>query len=133
MQSTPFVSSSGETRNPIYEGQFDGETLEQAGARRHWAKVAMEMATDVAANSVKAKPVASVLPPMDEHLIYILGRPNFMCHGPAKSLRKLGHEIDHKSEHEQAHVIHWLLNSYLQHGADWLGACNSEIAAIHAK
>lgn len=44
MQSTPFVSSTGETRNPIYEGQFDGETLEQAEARLHWAKVAMEMA-----------------------------------------------------------------------------------------
>ena len=48
MQSTPFVSSTGETRNPIYEGQFDGETLEQAEARRHWAKVAMEMARNAA-------------------------------------------------------------------------------------
>lgn len=44
MQSTPFVSSTGETRNPIYEGQFEGETVEQADARLHWAKVAMEMA-----------------------------------------------------------------------------------------
>lgn len=48
MQSTPFVSSTGETRNPIYEGQFDGETPEQAEARRHWAKVAMEMARNAA-------------------------------------------------------------------------------------
>lgn len=71
------------------------------------------------------------LPPMDEHLIYILGRPNFMCHGPAKLLRQLGRTIEHKSEHEQAHVIHWLLNSYLQHGAGWLGACNAEISALN--
>lgn len=48
MQSTPFVSSTGETRNPIYEGQFEGETAEQAEARLHWAKVAMEMARNAA-------------------------------------------------------------------------------------
>lgn len=44
---TPFVSSSGESRNPIYEGQFDGETPEQAEARRHWSKVGMELAREV--------------------------------------------------------------------------------------
>ena len=48
MQSTPFVSSTGETRNPIYEGQFEGESAEQAEARLHWTKVAMEMARNAA-------------------------------------------------------------------------------------
>lgn len=47
MQGKPFVSSTGESRNPIYEGQFDGETPQQAETRRHWAKVAMELARDV--------------------------------------------------------------------------------------
>lgn len=43
-QSTPFVSSAGESRNPLYDGQFDGETPEQAVARQHWARVATENA-----------------------------------------------------------------------------------------
>lgn len=44
IQTTPFISSTGETRNPIYEGQFDDESPEQATARLHWARVAIEMA-----------------------------------------------------------------------------------------
>lgn len=77
----------------------------------------------------EAKPA---LPPMDEALLCILGRPNFMCYGVAQSLRKLGHSIPNKTEHEQAHVIHWMLNSYLLHGEGWLGACNTEIASLNA-
>lgn len=79
--------------------------------------------------SPEAKPA---LPPMNEALLYILGRPNFMCYGVAQSLRKLGHSIPNRTEDEQAHVIHWMLNSYLLHGDGWLGACNTEIASLNA-
>lgn len=41
-QATVFVSSSGESRNPLYEGQFDGETAEQAAHRLHWARAVYE-------------------------------------------------------------------------------------------
>lgn len=42
MQSTNFVSSDGEGRNPFYEGQFDGETPEQAAYRLHWSRATRE-------------------------------------------------------------------------------------------
>ena len=82
--------------------------------------------------STEAPANKATLPAMDKHLLYILGRPNFMCYGVAQSLRKLGHSIPNKTEDEQAHVIHWMLNSYLLHGEGWLGACNTEIASINA-
>ncbi len=40
---TNFVASTGEYRNPLYEGQFDDETPEQAAHRLHWSRTAMEV------------------------------------------------------------------------------------------
>ena len=37
MQATNFTASNGEYRNPMYEGQHEGETPEQAKLRLHWA------------------------------------------------------------------------------------------------
>lgn len=42
-QETNFVASTGEGRNPLYEGQFDDETPEQAAHRLHWSRTAMEV------------------------------------------------------------------------------------------
>lgn len=63
---------------------------------------------------------AMALPPLDDELIWILGRPNFACAQLAQSLRELlEHEIAPKAEHEQAAVIHWMLGIYLEHGPQW--------------
>lgn len=59
-QSTPFVSSAGESRNPFYEGQFDDETPEQAVARLHWARVATETAALKAGQGEAIEPVVHV-------------------------------------------------------------------------
>jgi hypothetical protein len=34
-------------------------------------------------------------------------------------LRKNGHCIDENAEDEQAHVIHWMLSMYVEHGGSW--------------
>ncbi|MFB9087154.1 hypothetical protein ACFFW8_20900 [Erwinia tracheiphila] len=72
------------------------------------------------------------IPPMDDHLLVILGRPNFMCSWLAESLRAGGYDIPRKSECEQATVIHWMLKLYLKHGANWLNEGNNELARIRA-
>lgn len=72
------------------------------------------------------------LPPLDDDLIEILGRPNFACAELATLLRAGGHTIENKAEREQAAVIHFLLEHYLKHGADWherVGAAFEAIAA----
>lgn len=76
------------------------------------------------------------LPPLNDDLIEILGRPNFACAELAAVLRAGGHVIKNKSEHEQAAVIHFLLGHYLEHGADWhehVGAALEAIAAQQGK
>lgn len=56
---------------------------------------------------------------LNEETTFILGRPNFWCGSIAPLLRKAGHEIPKKAEDEQAHVIHWMLEMYEQHGVEW--------------
>lgn len=67
------------------------------------------------------------LPPMNETLIAILGRPNFTSSHLAELLRKSGFDIARKSEHEQATVIYWLLNIYLEHGEKWESVAKADI------
>lgn len=43
MQGTNFTASNGEGRNPLYEGQHDGETPEQAKLRLHWVTAMREV------------------------------------------------------------------------------------------
>lgn len=42
LQSTNFTASNGEQRNPRYQGQFEGETHDQAAYRLHWVTAAIE-------------------------------------------------------------------------------------------
>ncbi|MDF9756747.1 Lar family restriction alleviation protein [Pseudomonas hunanensis] len=68
-------------------------------------------------------------PELTGDLREILGRPNFTCHHIAKALRVMGLTIAHKSEDEQAVVIHWLLGHYLKHGAEWRERAAAELEA----
>lgn len=67
------------------------------------------------------------LPPLNDDLIAILGRPNFTCSHLAELMRKSGDEIRRKSEHEQAAVIHWFLGIYLEYGDKWEGIAKADI------
>ncbi|MGB3818089.1 hypothetical protein [Achromobacter pulmonis] len=73
------------------------------------------------------------LPPLNDDLADILGRPNFRCADLAELLRADGQEIKRKSEHEQAAVIHFLLGHYLKHGSDWRETAGSALDAIAAQ
>jgi hypothetical protein len=68
---------------------------------------------------VSAQHTPFVLPPLDDDLREILGRPNFACAQIAQVLRLTGQEIAPKAEAEQAAVISWVLSQYAAHGADW--------------
>jgi hypothetical protein len=59
---------------------------------------------------------------LNEHTRAILGRPNFTCIRIANRLRQLGQDIPRKAEEEQAAVICWLLNLYLEHGKKYIEA-----------
>lgn len=94
------------------------------------ATVVKQLATqlDVQAALVKDR----TIPPMDDHLLAILGRPNFLCAGLASFLRLGGFDIPKKSECEQAAVIHWMLQLYLKHGTNWGNEADKELARIRA-
>ncbi|MEZ2603135.1 hypothetical protein [Kluyvera intermedia] len=94
------------------------------------ATMVKQLATQLDVQAALVKEHA--IPPMDEHLLAILGRPNFLCAGLAECLRVDGYDIPRKSECEQATVIHWMLNLYLKHGANWSNEANNELARIKA-
>ncbi|MCP1617006.1 MULTISPECIES: hypothetical protein [Pseudomonadaceae] len=73
------------------------------------------------------------IPDMDEHLLQILGRPNFRCAHIAQVLRLDGAEIRRKAEDEQAVVIHWMLTLYLAHGAKWWEVATEEVKRIQSE
>ncbi|WP_163331794.1 hypothetical protein [Klebsiella aerogenes] len=77
----------------------------------------------------ESRTVTVKLPPLNDDLISILGRPNFMCAHLAELLRKSGEDIKRKSEHEQAAVIHWFLGIYLEHADKWEGVAKSDMQA----
>jgi hypothetical protein len=66
---------------------------------------------------------------LNEDTRFILGRPNFWCGAMANSLRALGHEIPNKAEEEQAYVIWWMLNLYMENGEGWKGVANALLKA----
>ncbi|MBF8421002.1 hypothetical protein [Klebsiella pneumoniae] len=80
-------------------------------------------------SELESRTVTVKLPPLNDDLISILGRPNFMCAHLAELLRKSGEDIKRKSEHEQAAVIHWFLSLYLEHGDKWEGVAKSDMQA----
>lgn len=67
------------------------------------------------------------LPPLNDDLIAILGRPNFTCAHLAELLRKGGQDIRRKSEFEQAAVIYWFLDLYLKYGDKWESIAKDDI------
>lgn len=80
----------------------------------------VERAMEAEIAELRALPRMPELPPLDDELVAILGRPNFMCAGIAARMRELGHTIKTRAENEQAAVLHLLLSFYLKHGAvEW--------------
>lgn len=60
------------------------------------------------------------LPPLDDEVRDILGRPCFVVARIAQRLHKLGlYEVKTKAEDEQAVALYWMLSLYAKHGADW--------------
>ncbi|CAB3857461.1 hypothetical protein LMG3410_02103 [Achromobacter aegrifaciens] len=88
---------------------------------------------DAPASQVSAVEQREVLPPLDENLRLILGRPNFACGQLAQMLRLGGQEIERRAEHEQAAVIYFLLKIYLKHGNGWAEKASDAFAAIAAQ
>lgn len=72
---------------------------------------------------------ADVLPPLNNELIEILGRPNFQCIQLASALRSGGQEIANRAENEQAAVIHFLLGHYLADPNQWAENASATIDA----
>lgn len=80
-----------------------------------------------------SQPPAVTLPPLDDGMRKILGRPNFACAQLAHFLRQKGHEIKTRAEDEQAAVLHWSLGLYLQHGAKWIQAADEYLRPSETK
>lgn len=78
-------------------------------------------------HELEARTVSVNLPPLDDDLAAILGRPNFTCSHLAELLRKSGEDIPRKSEREQAAVIYWFLGLYLEHGDKWECVAKADI------
>lgn len=93
------------------------------------ARVILQRFVD-ALPAAPAPAAGDALPPLDDDLIEILGRPNFACAELATLLRAGGHSIKNKAEHEQAAVIHFLLGHYLKHGAAWHEHAGAAFEAI---
>lgn len=88
---------------------------------------------DAPASQLSAMEQGEALPPLNENLRLILGRPNFACGQLAQILRLGGQEIERRAEHEQAAVIYFLLNIYLKHGSGWAEKASDAFAAIAAQ
>lgn len=71
----------------------------------------------------------SALPPLNDDLIAILGRPNFLCAQLADTLRSGGQEIAKRAENEQAAVIHFLLGHYLADPVQWAEKASAALKA----
>ena len=92
-----------------------------------WSASAARTRVVLAATATAAAPG---LPPLNEQLIEILGRPNFMCIRLAEVLRTGGHVIKSKAEHEQAAALHFLLTHYLRHGDKWVETANADLGEM---
>lgn len=73
------------------------------------------------------------VPPFDDEVRWIMGRPNFVTGPFAHLLRAMGHTIPTKCEEEQAYTIHWWLTMYAKHGSDWRRIVDEECEPIRQK
>jgi hypothetical protein len=69
--------------------------------------------------------------PLNDDTRRILGTVCIQCIHLAELLRSDGHAIDRKAEAEQAAVIHWMLNIYLEHGEKWRDVVEQEAKRMH--
>lgn len=61
-----------------------------------------------------------VMPPLNDEIEWILGRPCFAVAGIARRLHELKlYDVARKAESEQAAALHWMLNLYFTHGLAW--------------
>lgn len=67
---------------------------------------------------------------LNEDLIYILGRPNFVVASLAREFREDGAQIRPRAEDEQAFIIHKLLLHYLRDPVHWRDNFNNEVGAL---
>lgn len=108
-------------------GAEDSEIDDCTDAERVWNY--QQENIDALVEALESRADTVTLPAINDDLIAILGRPNFMCAHLAELLRKSGTDIKRKSEHEQAAVIHWFLGLYLEHGDKWEIVAKADIQA----
>ncbi len=78
-----------------------------------------------------AVPCSLSFDPSDPEVMWILGRPCFVCGPIAHILQAGGHPIPKHAEEEQAAVIVWMLEKYQQHGReDWKRKADEELVEI---
>lgn len=110
-----------------------GHGMDLGSAERLVESLWVSAAELFGAGTASAAPAAAVpaaLPPLDEDLIDLLGRPNFACAGIADALRADGHDIKRRSENEQAATLYWCLDLRLRHGAGWREVAATELNRI---
>ena len=69
-------------------------------------------------------------PELTAELRWIFGLMCFQCIHYAQGLRRLGHKIPEKAEHEQAAVIHWMFGHYLKDPTNWRNNATAEMKAV---
>lgn len=84
-------------------------------------------------NQLTNPPVAESITfnPTDPEILWILGRPCFVCGPIAHILQAAGHEIILRAENEQAAVIIWMIKKYQEHGASWKTEADKELSALN--
>lgn len=100
--------------------------------RANWCAMAKKLGEDLDAAEKRISELSGeffALPPLNDDLIAILGRPNFTCAHLAELLRKSGQDIRRKAEYEQAAVIYWFLDLYLKYGDKWESIAKDDIQA----
>lgn len=121
---------------PEYEGQWHADLYldQEAPLAKAEGRTPIEaiLAAINAEPAVRSGKIADRLE-LTEDLKNILGRPNFTCTHLAEALRQMDYVIERKSEAEQAACLHWMLNHYLAHGADWKVHAEAELKAATAQ
>ena len=71
--------------------------------------------------------------PSDPVWLEILSFTCLDCSPIAHKLQAAGHPITHKAEHEQAHVLLWMLSLYRDHGHEWRREGAKQVNAMVAQ
>ncbi|MNM63728.1 hypothetical protein D3C81_751030 [compost metagenome] len=89
--------------------------------------------TPISANSAEITPGTLPYPtePTDA-LLDVLGLMLYTTTPIAHALRAAGTDIPKRCEEEQAHVLHWLIQLTLQHGAEWRARAAKSIEELQA-